>query len=273
MKAIQLPMHTYNFDTDTQPLRSSEGSVDLHLSDRYDIGDKPNGGYVLASIARGLATVVGHQHPVSIAGHYLRPSVAGAGTIELDAPRIGRTFSTASGRFIQGGKERVRSLATFADLDRFEGPTLVTGRPPAIAPMDQCFNRKDETRGPSLALSHSITTLVDRSRSHCAGHELEVHAWFAFADGRPLDVWSLPLLVDAGPPTAFGATGEPSWVPTLELTCHIRAIPVGTHARGVFRTRFLNNGLCEEDGELWDERDVLVAQSRQLAMLRPHPSE
>jgi hypothetical protein len=41
--------------------------------------------------------------------------------------------------------------------------------------------------------------------------------------------------------------------------------------RCAFRTRFVGDGLLDEEAELWDERGHLVAQSRPLALL-PRPS-
>jgi hypothetical protein len=37
---------------------------------------------------------------------------------------------------------------------------------------------------------------------------------------------------------------------------------------GRFLTRLARGGISEEDGELWSEGGVLLAQSRQLAILR-----
>ena len=34
-----------------------------------------------------------------------------------------------------------------------------------------------------------------------------------------------------------------------------------------FTTRFVTGGFLEEDGEIWDAEDRLVAQSRQLALV------
>jgi hypothetical protein len=65
----------------------------------------------------------------------------------------------------------------------------------------------------------------------------------------------------------FNIDAPPGWVPTLELTVHVRAVPVDGPLRVRVRTQFVHGGLFEEDGEYWDAAGTLVAQSRQLALL------
>jgi hypothetical protein len=96
----------------------------------------------------------------------------------------------------------------------------------------------------------------------------EVTGWTRFSDGRPPDVRSLPLFADAFPPPVF-ELGPAGWVPTIELTVHVRARPEPGWLRARFATHVLVDGYLSEDGELWDEAGTLVAQSRQLAMLLP----
>jgi hypothetical protein len=91
--------------------------------------------------------------------------------------------------------------------------------------------------------------------------------WFGFADGRPLDTLSLLLVADALPPAVFNIDIPPGWVPTVEMTVHVRAVPAPGPMRCVFRTRFVHGGMLEEDGEVWDSTGTLVALSRQLALL------
>jgi hypothetical protein len=72
------------------------------------------------------------------------------------------------------------------------------------------------------------------------------------------------LFADALPPPIFNVI-DVGWVPTIELTVHVRARPASEWLRAVLRTRFLFGGLLEADGELWDDAGTLVAQSRQIA--------
>jgi acyl-CoA thioesterase len=58
-------------------------------------------------------------------------------------------------------------------------------------------------------------------------------------------------------------------VPTLQYSVYVRARPEPGWIGGSFRTRSVVDGLLEEDGELFDETGRLLAQSRQLALLRP----
>ena len=62
-------------------------------------------------------------------------------------------------------------------------------------------------------------------------------------------------------------------VPTIDLTVHFRAsLPLkGAKAEdyylAVFRAREAREGFFEEDGEIWSRDGILMAQSRQLAIL------
>ena len=74
-------------------------------------------------------------------------------------------------------------------------------------------------------------------------------------------------------PAAFSRLGRPAIVPTFDLTIHFRRpLPVeGEWLLADYRSSFAAGGAWEEDGELWAPDGTLVAQSRQLAMIRALP--
>jgi hypothetical protein len=79
---------------------------------------------------------------------------------------------------------------------------------------------------------------------------------------------SMFLIADSFPPAILASQGLAAWVPTIELTVHVRHVPETEWLKGMFRTRFVTCGLVEEDGEVWDEEGNLVAISRQIAQYR-----
>jgi hypothetical protein len=93
--------------------------------------------------------------------------------------------------------------------------------------------------------------------------------WQRLVD-RDLDELAVPLFMDAWVPAVFATLGW-GMAPTLELTVHWYGRPRGAWHLGLFSTRFVEGGYMAEDGELWTEDGVLVAQSRQLARFSPFP--
>ena len=65
----------------------------------------------------------------------------------------------------------------------------------------------------------------------------------------------------------FNLEIPPGWVPTIELTVHVRGIPAPGPVMCRFHSEVVQNGFLQEDGEVWDSTGALVAQSRQLALL------
>jgi hypothetical protein len=98
----------------------------------------------------------------------------------------------------------------------------------------------------------------------------EIKGWIRFKDDRAFDVPAILLAADAFPPAVLTSQGMVTWVPTIECSINIRNLPASKWLKCFFRTRFITCGLLEEDGEIWDENNALVAISRQIAQYRPH---
>ncbi|MGH4034365.1 thioesterase family protein [Actinomycetota bacterium Odt1-20B] len=271
------------FDRDTRVTLREPSVYDAELSTGWTIINAVNGGYLLALIGRALADALPHADPFTISAHYLTASQPGPAVIRTDVVRGGRTLSTGQASLFQYDEEgreveRIRVLASYGDLDTLPDDVRTSAEPPAIPPLEQCFGPQDapDNAPPvpgSSAITERLALKLDPSTLGWAlgapSGKGEMRAWFSLADGRDADPLSLLLVVDALPPTAF-ELGLKGWVPTVELTTHIRHRPAPGPLRVSITTRNLAGGFLEEDAEVWDSEDRLVAQSRQLARVRLH---
>jgi acyl-CoA thioesterase len=114
------------------------------------------------------------------------------------------------------------------------------------------------------------------SGSGSGAEEAVSGGWIRLAEPRPMDHLLLAALTDAWVPPIFVTLppDRPVGVPTIDLTIHFRSPlpPPGGLAEdafvfGLFRSRMASGGFVEEDGEIWSPSGVLLAQSRQLALV------
>lgn len=266
-------MHS-DFDDDTALRALGDGRYEGMVTDRWDVGDVPNGGYVLALAVRALARGLPHPDPMTVTGHYLRRASHVPSTIDVAVIRSGRTTATGEAVLRQDGSERLRVLGTYGDLSTARGPTHLSNGPPGLPPPSRCTRASDHAMpgGAAVPIMRRVDLRFPPGMPGWAhgtpSGSAELVAWLRFADGRPVDTLALPLLVDCFPPPIF-ELGLVGWIPTIELTCHVRARPEPGWLRCAVRTRFLQSGLLDEEIEVWDEGDRLVAIARQLAVVPP----
>ncbi|HWM35730.1 MAG TPA: thioesterase family protein [Streptomyces sp.] len=263
------------FDRDTAVRLREPGVYDVRLSPGWAIGHALNGGYLLAVIGRALGDALPHPDPFTITAHYFSATTHGPAAIRTDTARTGRTLSSGSAGLFQtdthGNEvERIRVLASYGDLDTVSDEVRTSAEPPPMPPREQCFSAHDNPAGPEAGpeMGKRLDLRLDPATCGWAvgapSGRGEMRAWFGLADGRDADPFSLLMAVDALPPTAF-ELGLRGWVPTVELTVHVRARPASGPLRVSVRTVNLAGGFLEEDVEVWDSAGRLVAQSRQLA--------
>jgi len=265
----------FAFDVDTVVAPTDPGRWRGQVSDRWDIGAVPNGGYVLCVALAAVRAAVRQPHPLTVTAHYLGPCRHGDVDMVVEVLKEGRSLSTASARLVQDGQTRLAVLATYGDLASARGPTLVTARPPLLDPPGAGGEAEERPVGLGFSAHPSIADRIEFRPSPATAEHIQrrdgaahLEGWIRLIGDRPLDVHCLPLLVDAAPPAVFGAM-ETGWVPTLELTVHVRGRPSSPWLKAASSTRVLIDGLLEEDCELWDEDGRLVAMSRQLARVLP----
>ncbi|MFE0423681.1 thioesterase family protein [Streptomyces sp. NPDC058953] len=275
-QAAQASIGNSEFDRDTAVVPRGPGVYDVHLAPGWTILHAVNGGYLLGLLGRALGDALPHPDPFTLSGHFLSACVPGPAVIRTQTVRTGRTLATGQASLFQTDEdgrevERIRVLATYGDLDALTDEVRTSATPPALPPYEQCVGPADAP-GLDLSKTWAILGRLDiRLDPATVGWALgapsgkgEVRGWFTLADGRDADPLSLLLTVDCLPPTAFDL-GLKGWTPTVELTAHIRCRPAPGPLRVAISTRNLAGGFLEEDAEVWDSRDRLVAQSRQLA--------
>ncbi|MCZ1007366.1 thioesterase family protein [Streptomyces lydicus] len=265
------------FDRDTAVTRRAPGVYDAHLSAGWTIIQAVNGGYLLALMGRALGDALPHPDPLSVTAHYLTASVPGPAVIRTEVVRSGRTMSTGTASLVQFAEdgsevERLRVLAAYGDLDALPDDVRTTAKPPDIPPYEHCLgtdSAPDGRRDPRQHRHRRAARAAPGPGDRGLGRRCPVRqgrdARLVRPRRRPRARPALLLLtVDALPPTAF-EMGLLGWVPTVELTAHIRRRPAPGPLRVAITTRNLAGGFLEEDAEVWDIEDRLVAQSRQLA--------
>ena len=257
------------------PERSDDSTAfDGQVHADWNIGANPNGGYLLALAAQALRQCTPmHPDPLSITVHFLRPGLAGLPCrIDTQLLRSGRTLSTVRASLVQEGNARLEVLAAMGDLGAPDAAALPLLSPPRpdIPPPEDCLSRSAPAQGVTLPILDRLDVRLHPGQAEpgAAGQAL-VSGWIRFADGRAPDALGCLLMADAFPPAVFGLLGAVGWVPTLELTVHLRRRPVPGWLLGQFSAFDLSDGRVVEDGALWDASGQLVAQSRQLALVRP----
>lgn len=270
----------YEYDRATAVSPVGNGVYEGVLDPGWVIGSALNGGYVMALAGRAIAlelTGRGHTDPFSVSAYFLTPSVPGPVTVRVRTVRHGGRRSTVAATVTQqqdGAEvERITLLATYGALADNPPEVLLETPVVALPPVEQCVAMADGG-GEAPPLMHRFDIRFDPATAGWAlgrpSGEPELRGWFSLADDRPLDAVSMLLVLDAFPPVTFGL-GQMGWAPTLELTAHVRAVPVPGPVAVRLTGSNVAGGHFAEDCEVWDSTGRLVAQSRQLALL-PRPT-
>ena len=259
---------TRSFAADTAVEPVGDGLYRAVVPAHWFIVTGPNGGWVAAVLTRAMETASGRPAR-SLTIHFLEAPALGEMEVSATVERNGGTTSYLSLRITQGGRPVALALGVCAEW-REGAPEWRDARPPELPPPDEC-RRIDPDRTPVPDFWRNYD---GRGATGFPGQGKPVPAsgWIRTAEPHPLDAPLLAALTDSWLPAAFVRVSEPVLAPTLDLTIHWRAPlpPADAHpwTKVVMRTGTGAGGVWEEDGELWSPEGVLLAQSRQLAVVR-----
>lgn len=234
------------------------------------MGDRPNGGTMLALLARAGVAALPHDHPVSVSGHFLRAPKVGPAEVAVEVLRQGRSLASARARLEQDGAPCLEALVTAATLPPTPTVQGQPPQPPELPPVEECVPGRSELPGGVRVslLEHVDLRLDPRTVGWFVGKpsgRLEMRGWVRMRDGSAPDPYVLLQMADALPPAVFNV-GPLGWAPTVELTAHVRGLPVPGWLRVAVSGRLLADGWFDESVEVWDSSDALVATAVQLAL-------
>ena len=261
--------------TAVRPL--GEGRWAAEVDPGFDAPAGPNGGYLAAIVLRAMAGEVADpaRPPRSLTLHYLAPTGHGPAEVRVAVLRSGRSLTSLRAELVQGERTCVVALAAFVARDQPTALDYDDAPAPAVPPADAV---------PTLALPPGAPPIFGRLAVRpCLGPPLFSGAdealtggWLALAEPEPgpVDAALLALYLDAWLPAPFPRLDRLVACPTIDLTIHFRReAPAGlapdAPLLGRFSSRLSDGGLFEEEAELWTPDGELLAQARQLALIRP----
>jgi acyl-CoA thioesterase len=252
--------------TTSQP--SGPDTWTSNIQPGWDIGGNANGGYLLAVAGRAMAAQAERQDVATITAHYLRPGPAGPVSTHAQVVKAGRQFTTVQAT-MTGDKPILALLGTFADqAATSDNRSFLVDQEPNFPPPEEC-NRilPTDTFPPPIMGRVDLRLHPDDDFYNGPSGNPIMRGWLKLLDDEAWDSFGLLLASDVFPPTIFNADFGIAWVPTIELTVHVRNRPAPGWLKCEFSSRFVTGGFVEEDGLMWDNHGTLVAQSRQISLL------
>jgi acyl-CoA thioesterase len=260
-------MHKFDQDISISP--GEEYSFTGTVTDNWSINGNPNGGYLMSILANAMSVKSDKKSTPILTANYISRCVPGKAEVSVETISQSNQFNRFQANLFQNGKEKIRAIGTFADekdgcfFERFEKSA------PDLSPLEECIQIPTM---PKYTLFNQIDVRLEPESAGWMQGRLsdksEQKGWVKFKNDRTFDIFSIALIADSFPPPVLASQGMVAWVPTIEFSINIRMIPETKWLKCVFRTRFVNCGLLEEDGEVWDEKGNIVAISRQIAQFR-----
>jgi hypothetical protein len=251
----------------------SSGPFAGDVHPEWTIGGKANGGYLLAMLGRGVLAAADQPHVLAASAHYLHAPDPGPVQVRVESLRRGRTASQLRAQLVQGDRACVEALFTTGTLERGAEPFWSGGVP---SPGDATFDDAVRVPGTSpvglrIAIMDQVDVRLDRdaagfSKGRPRGRG-ELTGWLTLPHGESFDAVSLLYALDSFPPATLDieATG---WVPTLELTGYLRALPAPGPVRVLQKAHLVHSQRVDEQCWVWDSEGQLVAHGTQLAGIR-----
>jgi hypothetical protein len=259
-----------SFSQVTAVHRTDERTFEADVDAGWTIGGKPNGGYLVAIMARAAAEVSTHEQVIAASSHFLASPEPGPVEVDVETLREGRSTGQSRVRLRRGDRTFVESLMTIGPLDPDAEDRWAGGVPePGTTSYDEAVRLAPA--GFPVALMEQVDIRLDPdSRGFTRGEPSgrgELRGWLGLPGEETVDPVAVHFALDAFPPATFDVEMS-GWVPTLELTTYLLGVPAPGPLRVLQKARLVRGGRLDETCLVWDSAGRLVGSATQLAMIR-----
>lgn len=251
-----------------------ENEWTAEIDPRWTILGNPNGGYLQTVMAdAGAMLSPDHPHVVAISTHFLRSPRPGRVVLNGEVLRHGRTTTQVRMRMMQGDQPTGESLITFGEVpqDRTSDSWSSARLPSLGRPFSECPRFIPPREVFPVEIYHWVGVHLEPGQTSFTtgqGRGIgEVRAWVNLPGGEDFTPASLLFAADVLPPATFDIKPG-GWVPTMELSTYIRALPAAGPVNVLLTANLIRDGRVDETATVWDSTGELVAQSHQLAGIR-----
>lgn len=266
---------TSSFDVDTALERTGAGAFEGLVIPSWSVGRGPNGGFIAALLLRALLLTVDNpdREPHSLTIHYIAPADEAPVHITTAIERSGRSLTTLSARMLQGERLIALALAAFATPREAQSFSELV-MPDVPSPEASTPVPPSGTMLPTFTSKYTYRWAVG-DLPFSGSSQSRIGGWMRLAEPRIADAMLVAAFLDGWIPAIFPRLTQPiqSAVPTVDLTIHFHTrlpLPDATpddFYLATFTAPHATNGSFVEDGQLWSRNGILIAQSRQLALM------
>lgn len=183
---------SHPFDSDTQVRPVGDNRFAATVTDRWNaLGGGANGGYTLAICLQALRRDMPFPDPLVVSAFFLQRVTPGPAEVRTEIARSGRRVATGEARLLRDGKEAVRVMATFTDLDQATGRTLMLDEPPGLPPPEETVELVADGSMPGVTIADRVeyrgAALPGWRRGRPTGNP-GMEFWMRFRGGREADV-------------------------------------------------------------------------------------
>lgn len=254
-------------DHDALTIRRDGWTVRTEVHEGWDVYGVPHGGYLAALGGRAVVAAAELPDIFTLTTHYVAKATVGPMTFHVDPVGASRRFRSVQARAVQGDRTVLAVLASLGDRTRLAGPSWTSTAPWVPVP-DELGPPAGDTRldFAAPAVAERVGLRLDHATSGFLRGEVGDRATLrAVTTTETVDQYTALIACDVTPPALWNAVPPAGWVPTVELTAHVRARPAPGPLSVEVTSSHLQDGFLDEDALVRDADGTLVVQSRQLA--------